>query len=128
MGKSSNSKDKPKDDHEAYLVKILLLGDATVGKSQLLVRFAESRFDPNSITSIGVDTRYKMMICRGRKVKVQIWDAAGSPELRATVSSAYYEKANGVLIVYDITNHASFEMWKLGRSKSMRGVVTVYQH
>jgi len=100
---------------EAAPVKILLLGDATVGKSQLLVRFAEERFDPNCIVSIGVDTRHKIIACRGRSVKVQVWDAAGKEEFRTLISNAYYEKAHGALIVYDITNQGSFKnvaYWK----------------
>merc|ERR1712032_1282477 len=56
-----------------------------------------------------------MMICKGHKVKVQIWDAGGKEEFRSLIRPAYYQKANAVLIVYDITNQASFESveyWK----------------
>ena len=46
---------------------------------------------------------------KGHKVKVQIWDAGGKEEFRSLIRPAYYQKANAILIVYDITNQASFE-------------------
>eukprot|EP00928_Gymnodinium_smaydae_P062929 TRINITY_DN46656_c0_g1_i1.p1 TRINITY_DN46656_c0_g1~~TRINITY_DN46656_c0_g1_i1.p1 ORF type:complete len:371 (-),score=45.98 TRINITY_DN46656_c0_g1_i1:123-1235(-) len=93
---------------EPLTVKLLLLGDGTVGKSQLITRYVESRFDPNFIVSIGVRTMQKTMARRGNKVKVQIWDAAGNEKF-CTISPAYYASAEAVLLVYDITNHESFE-------------------
>jgi len=95
-------------------VKLLLIGDGTVGKSQLIIRFLASRFDPNFIVTIGVQCQYATVPLYGNLVRVQIWDAAGQEQFR-TISPAYYAKAHGVMIVYDITNHSSFrnvEYWK----------------
>lgn len=99
---------------DALLVKILLVGDGTVGKSQLLIRYVESRFNPNFIVTIGVDTRQKIVVHRGHKFKIQVWDAAGNEQFR-TISPAYYKNAHAIVIAYDITNYASFEhveYWK----------------
>jgi len=98
----------------AQAIKLLLVGDGAVGKSQLLLRYMEARFDPNFITTIGVDFRQKKVVHRGSRLCIQVWDAAGQERFR-TISPAYYAKAHGVMIVYDITNHASFrsvEHWK----------------
>lgn len=99
---------------EYVTVKLLMLGDGTVGKSDFLVRYVESRFDQNFIVSIGVDTRQKATTHKGQKVKVQVWDAAGNDQFQ-TLSPAYYSAAHGIMILYDITNQASFarvEYWK----------------
>lgn len=95
-------------------LRILMLGDGTVGKSQLLTRYLESRFDPNFIVTIGVNCQHVLMPHSGKQVRLQIWDAAGQERFR-TITPAYYAKAHAVMIVYDITNHSSFknvEYWK----------------
>lgn len=92
---------------DCYAVKLLMLGDGTVGKSQLLIRYVDSRFVQNFIVSIGVDTRQKTTVHKGNKVKVQVWDAAGNKDFQ-TVTPDYYKAAHGIVIVYDITNETSF--------------------
>jgi len=96
------------------VVKLLLLGDGTVGKSQFLIRYVEKRFNPNFIVTIGVQSAQTRVVHRERKLKVQLWDAAGQEKF-CTISPAYYKAAHGALIFYDITNHSSFEhleYWK----------------
>jgi len=96
------------------IVKLLMIGDGAVGKTDFLIRYVESKFDPNFIVSIGVDTLQKTTVHKGNKVKVQVWDAAGNDQFR-TISPSYYSAAHGVMILYDITNQASFarvEYWK----------------
>jgi len=95
-------------------LRILMVGDGTVGKSQILIRYLESRFDPNFIVTIGVSVQHITMPHSGKQVHLQIWDAAGQERFR-TISPAYYAKAHAVMVVYDITNHSSFksvEYWK----------------
>eukprot|EP00930_Biecheleria_cincta_P003387 TRINITY_DN104319_c0_g1_i1.p1 TRINITY_DN104319_c0_g1~~TRINITY_DN104319_c0_g1_i1.p1 ORF type:complete len:398 (-),score=72.16 TRINITY_DN104319_c0_g1_i1:50-1243(-) len=92
---------------DCYVIKLLMLGDGTVGKSQLLIRYVDARFVQNFIVSIGVDTRQKTTVHKGNKVKVQVWDAAGNKDFQ-TVTPDYYKAAHGVIIVYDITNETSF--------------------
>lgn len=100
---------------DKFVVKILLLGDGTVGKSQFLIRYADGHFDQNFIVSIGVATKQKTTCHKGNLVKVQVWDAAGNDQFRSMISPDYYKAAHGVMIVYDITNQSSFEhvqYWK----------------
>ncbi|CAJ1456329.1 unnamed protein product [Effrenium voratum] len=91
-----------------HLVKLLLLGDSAVGKSSLLMRFCESKFDANFVLTIGVDFKWKQVERDARKLKIQVWDTAGQERFR-TITPAYYRAAMGVVICYDITDKASFE-------------------
>ena len=91
-----------------HLVKLLLLGDSAVGKSSLLMRFCESRFDTNFVLTIGVDFKWKHVERDGKKLKLQVWDTAGQERFR-TITPAYYRAAMGVVIIYDITDRATFD-------------------
>ncbi|KAK4386748.1 Ras-related protein RABA5a [Sesamum angolense] len=93
---------------EDYLFKIVMIGDAAVGKSNLLARFARDEFYPNSKSTIGVEFQTQTMEISGKEVKAQIWDTAGQERFRA-VTSAYYRGAVGALLVYDISRRQTFE-------------------
>lgn len=90
-----------------YLIKLLLIGDSGVGKSCLLLRFSEDSFTSSFITTIGIDFKIKKIHLDGKWVKLQIWDTAGQERFR-TITSAYYRGAMGILLVYDVTDEASF--------------------
>eukprot|EP01083_Nonionella_stella_P270998 917953_1 len=91
-----------------HLFKLVLIGDATVGKTSLLLRFADDSFKDNYISTIGVDFRFRTLTINGDLVKLQIWDTAGQERFR-TITSAYYRGADGIIMVYDITNIRTFE-------------------
>lgn len=92
-----------------HLVKLLLLGDSAVGKSSLLVRLCDGKFDSNFVLTIGVDFKLKMIPERnGRRLKLQVWDTAGQERFR-TITPAYYRAAMGVVITYDVTDQSSFD-------------------
>jgi Ras-related protein Rab-35 len=80
---------------------------AGVGKSSLLLRFADNTFSGSYITTIGVDFKIKTVSLDGQKVKLQIWDTAGQERFR-TITSTYYRGTHGVIVVYDVTNGESF--------------------
>ncbi|XP_055549004.1 ras-related protein Rab-35-like [Wyeomyia smithii] len=90
-----------------HMFKLLILGDSGVGKSSLLVRFADNEFSPSFLTTVGVDLKIRNMTIDGERVKVQIWDTAGQERFR-TITNTYYRGAHGVIIVYDVTNGESF--------------------
>mmetsp|Transcript_19805 Transcript_19805/g.58827 ORF Transcript_19805/g.58827 Transcript_19805/m.58827 type:complete len:214 (-) Transcript_19805:1210-1851(-) len=90
-----------------HLIKLLLIGDSGVGKSCLLLRFSEDSFTSSFITTIGIDFKIKQLLLDDKWVKLQIWDTAGQERFR-TITSAYYRGAMGILLVYDITDEASF--------------------
>ena len=91
-----------------YLFKLVLIGDSGVGKSCLLLRFADDSFTDSYISTIGVDFRFRTVNIDMKTVKLQIWDTAGQERFR-TITSAYYRGAHGIIMVYDVTNHESFE-------------------
>ena len=91
-----------------YIFKIVLIGDTSVGKSCLLTRFADDQFTDNYVTTIGVDFRFKTMIVMDKIIKVQVWDTAGEERYRS-ITNAYYRGAEGILIVFDLTNEESFK-------------------
>lgn len=96
------------DDEYDYLYKIILIGNAGVGKSNLLSRITKKTFEPNSKTTIGVEFAVKTYRIGNKIIKVQIWDTSGQEKFRA-ITNAYYRSSNGVLIVYDITNKSTFD-------------------
>lgn len=94
-----------KDYDEGY--KIIIAGSSGVGKSSLLLRFVDNVFSENLLSTIGVDFKFKTLDVNGRKVKMQIWDTAGSEAFRSIVS-AYYRGANAVVLVFNLTDRISF--------------------
>ncbi|XP_072020367.1 ras-related protein Rab-8A-like [Amphiura filiformis] len=89
-------------------VKLLILGDASVGKTSILVRFTNQYFDDNYLMTIGIDFKIRTIELDGKKIKLQIWDTAGQERFR-TITNAYYRGAMGIMLVYDITNQKSFD-------------------
>ncbi|RYQ93327.1 hypothetical protein Ahy_B09g099599 [Arachis hypogaea] len=99
-----------------YLIKLLLIGDSGVGKSCLLLRFSDGSFTTSFITTIGayynnlydsIDFKIRTIELDGKRIKLQIWDTAGQERFR-TITTAYYRGAMGILLVYDVTDEASF--------------------
>ena len=95
----------PEYDH---LFKVLLIGDSGVGKSCILLRFCDGSFNPNQQSTIGVDFKVKTIACGGKTCKMTLWDTAGQERFR-TLTSSYYRGAQGIVIVYDVTNKDSFD-------------------
>lgn len=90
------------------ILKLLLVGDSGVGKSCLLLRFVEDKFNPSFITTIGIDFKIRTIEIDGKRIKLQVWDTAGQERFR-TITTAYYRGATGIILVYDVTDERTFE-------------------
>lgn len=86
-----------------HLFKILLIGDAGVGKSSILLRFTDDSFEEQMSSTIGVDFRVKTVTVGGQKVKLTIWDTAGQERFR-TLTSSYYRGCHGIILVFDVVS------------------------
>ena len=97
------------ENEENYnmLFKIVLVGDSSVGKTNLFLRYIKNEFDPQTKATIGVEFGTKIIKINNYNIKIQIWDTAGQERYKS-ITSAYYKGAQGAFLVYDITNKSSF--------------------
>ncbi|XP_059155529.1 ras and EF-hand domain-containing protein-like isoform X2 [Physella acuta] len=89
------------------MYKIVLAGDAAVGKSSFIVRLCKGKFVPNLSSTLGVDFQTKMLDVDGHPTALQLWDTAGQERFRS-VARTYFRRADGVLLLYDVTYERSF--------------------
>ncbi|KAK3409933.1 hypothetical protein EUGRSUZ_J01998 [Eucalyptus grandis] len=99
---------RKKDTEYDYMSKIVVIGDAGVGKSNILARFARREFCMEFRPNIGFEFATMILKVEGKMVKAQIWDTAGQERSRA-ITSQYYRGAVGALLVYDITKRQTFD-------------------
>ncbi|XP_029308201.1 ras-related protein Rab-42b [Cottoperca gobio] len=92
-----------------YQFRIIMLGDSTVGKSSLLKRYTEDMFLESINQTVGVDFYVHFLeVEPGVRVKLQFWDTAGQERFRS-VTRSYYRNSVGGMLVFDMTNQASFD-------------------
>ena len=101
------SRTKTAKDYD-YFIKVVLVGNSAVGKSSLMMRFADDEFKESYVNTIGVDFRFRTINVDGARVKIQIWDTAGQEKFR-TITSTYYKGSDAVILVYDVTNEKSYK-------------------
>jgi small GTP-binding protein len=95
------------NDTEDYSIKIVVVGDSGVGKSNILTRYAQDEFNQDSKATVGVELYTKAYRIGDKTIKVHLWDTAGQERYKS-VTAAYYRGAKGAMIVYDITRPESF--------------------
>ena len=79
-----------------------------VGKTSIVYRYFENKFNESQLSTIGIDFKTKYIKVRDASVKVLIWDTAGQEKFR-NIAKQYYQGANGVLLVFDVSDRKSFE-------------------
>ena len=101
-------KTKNKSSDYQYIFKLILIGNSGVGKSSILNRYMNKTFEDSYKCTIGVDFLMKSIEINGKTVKLQLWDTAGQEKYKSMVAS-YYRGANVAFVVFDLTNHESFD-------------------
>ncbi|EZG61125.1 Rab-related GTPase family protein [Gregarina niphandrodes] len=89
------------------IIKLLLIGNSGVGKSSCLLRYVGENFDEGLLATIGVDFRIKYETIGKKTYKLAVWDTAGQERFRGLTSS-YYKGAQGVILMYDVSDRDSF--------------------
>ena len=92
------------------LLKICIIGDSSVGKTNVLFKFIEGQFSPLHVATIGFDYKSKIITLptSKKKVKLQIWDTAGQ-EKYMSMNKSLFQRVQGIILMYDITNRETFE-------------------
>ena len=91
-----------------HTLKFIVIGESSVGKSNLLLQFTDKRFEQTHDVTIGVEFGTKIVSYDGTVYNIQVWDTAGQETYKA-ITKSYYRGAIGCLLVYDITNRETFE-------------------
>ena len=95
------------------IISLILVGDSTVGKTSLMRSFNEQKFIEKNLSNIGVDVYTKNININNEVCSIKIWDTCGQERFRSLASN-YYKRADGVVLLYDISSIASFnnlEYW-----------------
>ncbi|KAF8298251.1 ras-domain-containing protein [Clavulina sp. PMI_390] len=90
-----------------FLMKIIIIGESGTGKSCLLHHFIQGSFKEHAQHTIGVEFSSRVVRDGDRRIKLQLWDTAGQERFRS-VTRSYYRGAAGAILVFDITNRATF--------------------
>ena len=96
------------DDNYELMVKVVIVGDSGVGKTNIMSKYLKNEFHEDSKATVGVEFGSKQFNIQGHQVKAQIWDTAGQERYKA-ITSAYYKGAKGAFIVYDISRKNTFD-------------------
>ncbi len=91
-----------------YSIKILLIGDSSVGKSNFIFRFIHNQFNQGHITSTGLELKRSVIIIDNKKIQLQIWDTVGQKKYKS-VTKSLYSKVQGFIAMFDLTKGETFE-------------------
>ena len=95
------------EDVYEMMLKIVIIGDSAVGKTNIMSKYINNEFHEDSKATVGVEFGDKFFDVEGHKIKAQIWDTAGQERYKA-ITNAYFKGAKGALVVYDITRKVTF--------------------
>ncbi|KAL1790146.1 EF-hand calcium-binding domain-containing protein 4B isoform X1 [Sigmodon hispidus] len=107
VGKEALYKEESNPSTPDRLFKIVFVGDSAVGKTSFLRRLCEARFSPGMAATVGIDYRVKTVTVDNAQVALQLWDTAGQERYRC-VTQQFFRKADGVVVMYDLTSKQSF--------------------
>ena len=91
--------------------QFIIIGDATVGKTSILNRFSDGTFNSNYLATVGLENITKDEVIDDKTIRIKIWDTAGQERYKSLAKS-FYRNAEGVILVYDVTNLETYENLK----------------
>lgn len=92
---------------EDYIIRVLTIGYTDVGKTSIILRFTKNQFSDKYVSTIGIDFKSKKLQIKNKSVKIKVFDTAGQEKYKGIVKS-FYNKANGILLTFDLSNKESF--------------------
>ncbi len=98
----------PSRPSRSIQLKLLLIGDGSVGKTSLLARYADDKFNENWISTIGIDFKTKVIVLDGLRVRCQLWDTAGQERFR-TITTSFFRGAQGIALCFDVSSRPSYD-------------------
>ena len=96
-----------KDEYD-IMIKALLIGDSTVGKTSIIGKYLDKNFSDKTKNTVGIDFKNIKLKIDDENIYLQLWDTAGQEKYRSMTTS-YYRGVNIIIIVFDVTNKISFE-------------------
>ena len=96
------------EEEYEMMVKVIIIGDSSVGKTNIMNKYLKNQFLEDSKATVGVEFGSKLFKIDGHNIKAQIWDTAGEEKYKA-ITGAYYKGSKGAFIVYDITRKETFD-------------------
>ena len=96
------------EEEYEMMVKVIIIGDSSVGKTNIISKYLKNIFNEDSKATVGVEFGSKLFTIDGHNIKAQIWDTAGQEKYKA-ITGAYYKGSKGAFIVYDITRKETFD-------------------
>ncbi|XP_054433923.1 EF-hand calcium-binding domain-containing protein 4B isoform X2 [Pteronotus mesoamericanus] len=107
IGKEALSKEEGSPSTPDQLFKIVFVGNSSVGKTSFIRRFCDDQFSSSMTATVGIDYRVKMVHVGDSQVALQLWDTAGQERYRC-ITQQFFRKADGVIVMYDLTDKQSF--------------------
>jgi small GTP-binding protein len=88
--------------------KFITIGESSVGKTCIIMRYTEDTFTDQFLTTVGVDFKVVDRDLDGRRIRLQVWDTAGQEQFH-TITKSYFRGAHGVILVFDVTARVTFD-------------------
>ena len=110
MEEKGENDEKDEKEKEKSL-KLVLIGNMGVGKTSILTKYCDDKFNENIISTSGIEFKTKTIHKNGYKVKMQIWDTSGQERFRS-ITPNYFRSSDALLFVFDVTNEESFKVIK----------------
>ena len=93
---------------EAKVFRVVMVGETSVGKTSIITRLVHDKYNANEASTVGAMFVSHLEIVDGQKVEMQVWDTAGQERFRS-LGPIYYRNAAAAVVVFDVTNQASFD-------------------